>query len=235
MRLSVIIPAWCEAEGIADAVRSARAVGDEVIVADGASPDGTAAIALRAGARLVTSPKGRGAQLHAGAQAAEGEVLLFLHADARLAPGGRAAIERSLEDPRVLGGNFRLRFQPDGAAARLFAYTNHLRRRWLRIYYGDSGIFVRSRAYRALGGFSSLPILEDYELVRRLERLGPTAYLDHVVVVASARRFERTPLATLAGWTLLQMLYSLGVPAPHLARWYADVRGTHPRGERHRP
>jgi rSAM/selenodomain-associated transferase 2 len=225
VRLSVVIPTWREAPLVAEAVRAAARVGDEVVVADAGSPDGTADVAVAAGARVVRSPKGRGAQLHAGALAASGDVLLFLHADARLPPAARAAIDRSLADPRVVGGNFLLRFEPDGAVSRIFAWANDARRRRLRIYYGDSALFVRSSAYSALGGFLPLPILEDYELIRRLERLGPTAYVRDVRVVASARRFAAAPVSTLLGWTVVQGLYSLGVPAEHLARLYRDVRG----------
>lgn len=222
--LSIVIPAWQEAARIAQAVAHARAIGDEVIVADAGSPDGTAAQAAQAGARVVQAPRGRGPQMNAGARAARGDVLLFLHADATIAPNARAAIDEALRDPHVLGGNCRLMFDPPGAAARLFAWANDRRRRWLRIYYGDSALFLRREAYDRLGGFAPLPLFEDYDLVRRLERLGRTAYLRHVEVRASARRFEAAPLRTLALWTVLQALYSLGVPAGRLARLYADRR-----------
>jgi len=222
--LSAVIPTWCEVAMVERAVRAAHAVADEVLVADAASPDGTAAAARRAGARVLQAPRGRGAQLHAGALAARGDALLFLHADARVPPEARDAIERALADPRVVGGNFLLRFDPPGRAARTLAALNDLRRLWLGIYYGDSAIFVRRAVYERIGGFSPMPILEDYELVRRLERAGPTAYVRDVVVTASARRFEGALLPTLATWTALQLLYSLGVSAECLARFYADVR-----------
>ena len=221
--ISVIIPTWCEEALVASAVKAALALGDEVIVADGGSPDGTAAAARGAGARVVTAHGGRGPQLHAGACSARGDILLFLHADARLPPGARRAIHEALGGKEsILGGNFRLEFVPASFAARLFTWANDARRRWLRIYYGDSAIFVRRATYEALGGFRTLPILEDYELVRRLERAGRTVYVRHVTVEASARRFERAPLRTLAIWTMLQVLYSAFGVSPHrLARFYA--------------
>lgn len=225
MRLSVVIPTWCERDAIEGAVACAAAVGDEVVVADAASPDGTATAAEAAGARVVVAPRGRGAQLRAGAAAATGDVLLFLHADARLAPGARAAVERALADEAVVGGNFLLRFEPPGAAAALFSVANDLRRRLLGIYYGDSAIFVRRVVYERLGGFDDAPLFEDYALVRRLEREGRTTYVRDVTVRASARRFARAPVRTLAVWTALQVAYSAGAPPARLARWYADVRG----------
>jgi rSAM/selenodomain-associated transferase 2 len=230
--LSVIIPTWREAPRIARAVAAARAIGDEVIVADAASPDATAELAQRAGARVVIANKGRGEQLHAGALAARCETLLFIHADAHLPESARAAIARELASEQVQGGNFYLRFTPETRAARFFTVANHLRRRWLRVYYGDSALFIRRSAYQELGGFPALPVFEDYELVRRLERkhsrARPTAYIRDVEVSVSARRFEHAPLRTLVLWGALQLLYSAGVPAARLAALYRDLRPNEP-------
>jgi rSAM/selenodomain-associated transferase 2 len=224
MRLSVVIPAWNEASTIAEAVGCARAFADEVVVVDAHSPDGTCAVAQAAGATVLQAPRGRGLQLCAGASAAKGDVLLFLHADGWLPPDARGAIAEALGDPRVLGGNFRLRFDGRGWATSVFSWLNDLRRRWLRIYYGDSAIFVRREVYQALGGFRPIPLLEDYEFVRRLERRGQTAYVRQVVVRASARRFARRPLWTVLVWVLVQSLYSAGVAPARLARLYSDLR-----------
>lgn len=225
MRLSIVIPVWCESARIQTCVRAARAIADEVVVVDANSPDDTARLAREAGARVVQSAaKGRGAQLHAGALAASGDVLLFLHADAMLGAEARAALERALALPHVVGGNFFLRFEPEQGYARLFTWLNHVRRRWLRIYYGDSALFVRSRTYAALGGFRELPILEDYELIRRLERFGTTRYIREVEVRVSARRFASAPVRTLLVWISVQALYSCGVPAERLHALYRDVR-----------
>jgi rSAM/selenodomain-associated transferase 2 len=222
--LSIIIPTWQEAASIADAVAEARAIGDEVIVVDGGSPDGTASLAAHAGACVVTASKGRGVQLHAGAHAAGGDVLLFLHADARLPHAARGAIEQALREPQLQAGNFRLRFIPDSRIARALSMCNDLRRRLLRIYYGDSALFVRAAAYRRLGGFQPWTIMEDYEFIRRLERCSRTAYIRDVEVLVDARRFEARPLDALFRWALIQGLYSAGVPADALAHIYRDIR-----------
>ncbi len=223
--VSVIIPTWCEVDCIADVVARARAIGDEVIVADADSDDGTAAAARAAGAIIVRSVKGRGPQLNAGAAIARGEVLLFLHADTQLEARARDAIRSAVTDPSVVGGNFYLRFEGAGRWARFFTTVNDVRRRWLRIYYGDSAIFVRRSAYEKLGGFPSIPLFEDYALVRLLEREGHTAYIRDVVIVASARRFERAPMKTLFVWIVLQALYMTGVSPHRLARLYAAGDG----------
>lgn len=220
MRLSAIIPTWCEAGYIADAVTAARAVADEVLVVDGGSSDSTRREAEAAGARVIVAARGRGTQLNMGASAAGGDAFLFLHADARLPSEARRALDLALMDTRVVGGNFRIRFVPDTFWARTFSTANDMRRRFMRIYYGDSAVFVRRESYEALGGFPSVPLFEDYELVRGLERLGPTAYLRDVTVEVSARRFQDRPLRTLALWGSIQALYSLGVPAARLACLY---------------
>jgi rSAM/selenodomain-associated transferase 2 len=224
LRLSAVIPTWQERLWIEDAVRSAAAWADEVVVADAISPDGTGELARRAGARVLTTQKGRGAQLDAGARAAIGDVLVFLHADARLDPQARVAIARALADPLTTGGNFKLRFAPRSSWADFFGWANDVRRRLLGIYYGDSAMFLRKSSYLALGGFRQQPILEDYDLARRLERHGRTHYVTDVEVVVSARRFAERPLRTLACWALIQTAYSAGVSPARLARLYADVR-----------
>lgn len=224
MRLSAIIPTFQEAAPIAEAVRSCRAIADEVIVADGGSTDGTLAAATAASATVITAPRGRGPQLNAGARAATGDVLLFVHADSRLPAAARAAIQSALADPRIVGGNFKLRFVPSTPAGEFYGWANHVRRRWLRIYYGDSCLFVRRHVFDELGGYRDIPLFEDHEFVRRLERSGPTHYETNVVTETSSRRFAARPLQTLALWGALQLAYGLGVSPHRLARWYAAAR-----------
>jgi rSAM/selenodomain-associated transferase 2 len=222
--LSAIIPTWCEASRIASTVAACASFADEVIVADAASPDGTAHHARMAGARVVLAPRGRGVQLNAGAREARGGALVFVHADTHLPERARAAIRSALSRPDVLGGNFKLRFVPDTPLARALGWGNHLRRVLLRMYYGDSAIFVRRSAFERLGGFRDYALFEDHDFVRRLEQLGATHYETSIEARASTRRFARRPLRTLAVWTGLQLLYSCGVEPSTLARLYRDAR-----------
>ncbi|MEE9277864.1 MAG: TIGR04283 family arsenosugar biosynthesis glycosyltransferase [Dehalococcoidia bacterium] len=223
IRLSVVIPTLSEAETVAGAVASALAAGaDEVIVADGGSSDGTAQIAAQAGARVVQGPRGRGLQLNAGARVASGDALCFLHADVRLSPRAGAAIRDALQDRAVVGGNFRVRFG-ETAHGRFLAAFYHVIRQ-LRIYYGDSAIFCRAAAFRAVGGFPPHPLMEDLALVHRLYRLGRMAYLDEVVL-ASPRRWERGGIPQAwASWLVIQALYFLHVPPKRLALLYRQIR-----------
>jgi rSAM/selenodomain-associated transferase 2 len=224
--ISIIIPALDEAEAIGETLDAAARVGDgvEVIVVDGGSADGTAEVARSHGARVVTSARGRGAQMHAGALAARGEVLWFLHADT-LAPSDAAScIGRALADPRAVGGNFRIRFDGDSGAARFLTWL-YPRLRLLGLAYGDSGFFVRRAAYERAGGFKPFPVFEDLDLLRALWRQGHFVQAEGCVVTSS-RRFEGRSFAlTFARWSLLQCLYWLGVSPHTLARIYAHIRG----------
>ena len=223
--LSVIIPTLDEARSIGqtlDAVMGARGV-VEVIVVDGGSADATAEVVRGRGARLVTSARGRGAQMHAGAVAARGVALWFLHADTRPSAVCAGQIAEALRDPEVAAGNFSVRFDGNGRAARFLTWL-YPRLRLLGLCYGDSGIFVRREAYQRVGGFRPFPIFEDLDLVRRLRKTGRVVYLPGVVTTSS-RRFEGRSFAlTFARWSFMQTLYWLGVSPRTLGRMYAPVR-----------
>jgi rSAM/selenodomain-associated transferase 2 len=227
MLVSIIIPTLDEAGSIAAMLAALTRLpgAPEVIVVDGGSRDDTCAIARACGARVITSARGRGTQLHAGACAARGDALWFLHADT-LPPA--AAIERITsalaQDPQTVGGNFTIRFDGDDRAARFLTWL-YPRLRRLGLAYGDSGFFVRRAVYEQCGGFQSFPIFEDLDLLRRLWRHGRFVHLD-AQVVTSARRFAgRSFIRTFTRWSILQGLYWLGVHPRHFGRLYAPIRG----------
>ena len=225
--ISVVVPVLNEARRLPALLdRLAReTAAHEVIVVDGGSQDGSAEIARHKGARLLRSAAGRGRQLCAGAAAARGETLLFLHADSRFPAGGLARIAEVLErDPECPGGNFRLLFDGDTPFSRwLTGFYAWIRARGF--YYGDSAVFVRRRVYRALGGMRPIELMEDYDFVRRLERFGPTRCIEEPPLVTSSRRFEgRRPIAIVWGWLEIHALYHLGVSPRVLARRYEAQR-----------
>ncbi len=193
----------------------------EVIVADGGSSDGTAARARAhaAAPQVLDVPGGRAAQLNAAAAAATGERLAFLHADSRLPLDAHASIARS----PARAGNFALRFDGTGPFAWTLARVYALQRRF-GLYYGDSTVWCERVLFAELGGFRELEIMDDYDLVRRLERATDTACLPGPAMT-SARRWEQMGVArTVVAWTVIRWLYLLGVPPRRLAGLYRRVR-----------
>lgn len=219
-RLSVIIPTLNAATEIPSALAMLGGVG-EAVVADGGSRDDTVAIARAAGARVVVAARGRGSQLAAGADAASGEWLLFLHADCRLAEGWREAVASFMAAPGGAGqaGYFEFALDDDAAAARRLERLVAWRCRVLALPYGDQGLLISRTVYDLIGGFRPLPLMEDVDLVRRLgrRRLAPLG----VPLYASARRYHRDGYLGRKLRNLLCLsLYFSGVPPRHIARLY---------------
>jgi len=225
-KLSAILPALDAAASLPAtlaALDEGRAAGllHEILLADGGSRDATRDIAAANGVRLLTAPRGRGTQLAAGAAMATGEWLLFLHADTRLAPGWSRCVARYLAEPdsAARAGYFRLALDDAGPAARRLERIVALRCRWLGLPYGDQGLLIARALYDAVGGFRSLPLMEDVDLVRRLGRRRLVA-LDAVATTSAVRYrsgYARRMLRNLGCLTL----YYLGVPPHLIARLYA--------------
>jgi len=222
-RLSIVIPALEEAAALARIV-PALVAGEpaaEVIVADGGSADDSRAVVARVpSVRWVPAPRGRARQMNAGARAARGEVLLFLHADTVLPAGAGAAIQAALADPGVVGGRFDVRLDSRRPLLALVGWLMNRRSRLTGICTGDQGIFVRRAVFETLGGFPDIPLMEDVELSRRLKRQGRLVAL-RLRVVTSARKWEREGVVRtiLLMWTL-RLLYALGVSPARLHRCY---------------
>ena len=225
MRVSVVIPTLEEASELPAALDHLAGLdGDlEVIVADGGSRDGTVQVAARhpRADAVVEVPRGSGRaqQLNAGATRSSGDVLVFLHADSRLPAGATGALAATDAD----GGNFALRFDGDDGLSRLLGRVYALQRR-VGIYYGDSSLWVRRGVFERLGGFRELPIMDDYDFVRRLERTVATVCLPGPATT-SARRWRRQGVVrTLASWMIIRWLFVAGVSPRRLARLYRMVR-----------
>ncbi len=225
MRLSIVIPALNEAAAIARALDRARdPTVHERIVVDGGSADGTPEVARLHADRVLCSERGRAAQMNAGAAAATGDVLLFLHADTLLPRGFAAAIERALRDPAVVGGRFDVELQPSTPLLRLTAALINLRSRVSRISTGEQAIFVRRSVFEAIGGFPRLPLMEDVAFSRSLKRAGKVACLREKVVTSSRRWLADGVVRTILLMWTLRFLFFAGVSAERLCRWYPDRR-----------
>lgn len=224
MRVSVIIPALDEGAVIGEAVSNALHTGaDEVIVADGGSRDQTVALAEQAGAVVIEAPRGRASQQNAGAARASGHALVFLHADTRLP--GRAAlrVRQALDPPDVLFGAFAYTALGAGGWDRVLTVGGRARCALSRHPYGDQAIFVKKRAFKAINGFPDMPIMEDWELVRRLRLLGRAALLSDPAITSSAS-FAQHGFARTAALNLLAIIgYQLGLEPRRLSIWRGHV------------
>ena len=221
--LSLVIPTLDAAHALAGtlAALASEVSGIEIVVADGGSADGTSGVAAVAGAKVLMAPKGRGPQLRAGAEAASGEWLLFLHADTRLAPGWLTVAETFMAAP----GNaqraavFRLTLDDGDPRARRIEKGAAWRGRVLGLAYGDQGLLISRRFYWALGGHPAIPLMEDVALIRRIGRKR-LAILDHAAITSAARYRRDGWLLRPARNVALVTLYFLGVPPRLLARLY---------------
>nr|WP_209772298.1 TIGR04283 family arsenosugar biosynthesis glycosyltransferase [Azospirillum rugosum] len=221
MSLAVVIPTLNAALTLGATLASLEGGVRRLVVADGGSDDGTRDFARAVGALVVESPRGRGAQLAAGAAAVTEDWILFLHADTRLGAGWRPAVERFAADPENAGraGYFRLRFDTPHPAARRVERLAGWRARTLGLPYGDQGLLITRAFYESLGGFRPLPLMEDVEFVRRI---GATRLRELPVdAVTSAARYERDgwwarPMRNLACLSL----YAAGVSPRIIMRLY---------------
>jgi rSAM/selenodomain-associated transferase 2 len=173
-QLSVIIPTLNEVATVPVLMEQLRASAlvKEIVIVDGGSSDDSVAIARTAGARVIATARGRGIQLAAGAGAAAGDWLLFLHADCRLSPDWGTAAAAFLMAPERAGraGYFDFALDDAAPAARRLERIVAWRCRVLALPYGDQGLLIARSLYRAVGGFAPLPLMEDVDLVRRLGR-----------------------------------------------------------------
>ncbi len=227
-RVSVVMPVLNEDSRIVRQMESILAVPGvhEVIVVDGGSRDRTLDLVRGTpSVTLLVAPKGRASQMNAGAQAATGDVLLFLHADVRLPLDGMHWVAEALSDPQVIAGAFRTWTVSEGSRTWLapLLHLADLRSRYTSLPYGDQALFVRAEVFRQLGGFPEQPLMEDLEFSRRLRRLGSVRTVPATVQV-SGRRFLSRPLYYALLVNIFPLLYRLGMPPRVLATLYADPR-----------
>jgi rSAM/selenodomain-associated transferase 2 len=222
MTVSIIVPVLDEAadiEATLTALAPYRTRGCELIVVDGGSRDGTIALANPLSDRVLTAPRGRAAQMNAGAAAARGDVLLFLHADTKLPANADALICDGLAQSGRIWGRFDVRFDQGGVMP-LIAIMMNLRSRLTCVATGDQAIFVTRAAFNAVGGFPVQPLMEDIAFSSRIRRVGCPEYI-RARVTTSARRWQTQGiLRTIFLMWRLRLAYFLGADPVHLARQY---------------
>lgn len=220
------MPVLNEAKALRETLKALRLTpGEELIVVDGGSTDGTVSIAREFTDAVLETRQGRGLQMHLGAERAGGGILLFLHADCLLPPGAFGAVRAALAGPGVSAGAFDLGIRHPSLCFRVVELGANLRSRLTRVAYGDQGLFMLAETYRRVGGFRDMPLMEDIEIGGRLKRAGKMAFL-RPPIMASARRWltEGVVRATLRDWRLALSYALLKTPPERLARHYRDVR-----------
>jgi rSAM/selenodomain-associated transferase 2 len=224
--ISIIVPVLDEAAGIEaalEALQPLRARGHEVIVVDGGSHDATIRLVGDTADRIVQAPRGRAQQMNAGAQAASGDVLLFLHADTRLPQDADRLVLDGLRETQRCWGRFDVRIDSARPLLRLVSAMMNRRSRLTGICTGDQAIFVMADIFARVGGYGSVALMEDIGLSSRLRRYGAPLAI-RAAVVTSARRWERNGvLRTIGLMWWLRLCYFFGASPARLARTY-DAR-----------
>jgi rSAM/selenodomain-associated transferase 2 len=222
IQLSIIIPVLNEGAIAGDYLgQFPYGEGIEVLIVDGGSGDHTVALCQQFPVRVLISPvAGRAQQMNFGAQQAQGDVVLFLHLDSRLPPNFLTLITQTLADPNVIAGAFPLTIALPGWRYRCLEKAILWRSQVWQLPYGDQGLFMGRKTFNDLGGFADLPLMEDYELVQRLKRLGLVA-IAPAAVITSGRRWQKLGLikTTLINQAIV-LGYHLGIDPNILARWY---------------
>lgn len=194
----------------------------ELIIVDGGSTDGSIHIAEKYG-KVIKSEQGRAKQLNAGAAAATGEILIFLHADVWLEQGAGKAVESALLSGYV-GGGFLQKIDGHSILYRIIEKTADMRGKYLKVFYGDSGIYVKRTDFERIGGFPEVPIMEEIGFSKALRKLGKTKMVKPRIHI-SARRWEANGIVrtTTINW-LITFLYFLGFSLERLAKLYRNIR-----------
>jgi rSAM/selenodomain-associated transferase 2 len=218
--ISVIIPTFGEADRVQGLVRALFAQGfDEIIVADASDDEATCKAAAAIGAiSLSNLARGRGRQMRAGAMAANGDILFFLHADSIVPAAAYAAIKDCLSNNDNVAGCFRLAFDRRHPLLDVYSWCSRLNVRVTT--YGDQGLFVSKAIYDQIGGFADIDLMEDFEIQSRLRPLGRFVKLP-LEIITSARRFVKFGIAAQQMLNIMIVIaYLCGVPPNRLARWY---------------
>ncbi|MEP6677999.1 MAG: TIGR04283 family arsenosugar biosynthesis glycosyltransferase [Betaproteobacteria bacterium] len=227
MKISVVLPFLDEAQALpATLAHLARAAAHhrdvEVLAVDGGSSDASRAILARhPTVRVVEAPRGRARQMNAGAAAARGDVLLFLHADTALPHDALRAIAAAAAAPGFVYGGFHHRFSGADWRLALISRLHNYRCRKARTFYGDQALFVARKEFERAGGFPEQEI-EDIALCQRLRERGPPAFLD-ATVVTSSRKFEHMGVWRSFG-RVIAILVCLRLGRPPPRAFFADIR-----------
>jgi rSAM/selenodomain-associated transferase 2 len=224
-QISVIIPTLNEAGNIKAAIASTqKSANIEIIVVDGGSSDDTVEIAQSLEVKVISSSPGRAVQMNAGAAVASGEILLFLHADTRLGVGFDIQIRQVLSLPGIVAGAFDLQIDASPFVFRLVEWGVKWRSRFFQMPYGDQAIFLTKKIFQEISGFPELPIMEDFELIRRLHSQGRIVIINTPVTTSARRWLQKGVFKTTLLNQIIIIAYLLGVSPNRIRSWYRQEK-----------
>ncbi len=223
--ISIIIPVLNEEKTIEKLLVQINELKEdkEIIVVDGGSRDRTSSIASRY-AKVIHSQKGRANQMNAGVKKASGDILWFIHSDSMINGHALDDIEKTIE-AGYIGGGFSLYFYDfDSILMRYIAKTSNWRAKYIGLFFGDQGLFVKRHIFQQVGGYPLIEIMEDWELAMRLKRVDKMKLLGSLIGTSGRRFKKKGVFKTLLFMHKIKFLYMIGVPPDKLSEMYREVR-----------
>ncbi|MCX7884827.1 MAG: TIGR04283 family arsenosugar biosynthesis glycosyltransferase [Caloramator sp.] len=223
--VSIIIPVLNEEKNIEKILLQLGKlkISKEIIVVDGGSTDNTALVASKY-AKVISSKKGRAKQMNYGAAISKGDILWFLHCDSKISESSLESIEKAI-DKGYDGGCFSLYFYDYSSPfLKYISYTSNLRAKYLKLYFGDQGIFIKKNIFEKIGGYPDIPLMEDWELSMRLKKSTKTIVLKNKIGTSARRFVEGGIFKTFLLMQYIKLLYILKFPIEKIASIYKDIR-----------
>jgi rSAM/selenodomain-associated transferase 2 len=226
IKISVIVPVLNEEKDLNRCLSAlVLSANEELIVVDGGSADTTVSISREYTDKVISSKRGRGTQMNAGAETSVGDILLFLHADCVLPEGAFGVVREILSDQGVAAGGFRLSIEHPGLMFRIIERGANLRSALTRLVYGDQGLFMRKETFIKLDGFKEIPLMEDVEISQRLKRMGKIVFVNPPIRTLPRRWLTEGPVyATLRDWAIAMAYTVFKVRPEKLIKHYEDIR-----------
>ncbi|AKG24856.1 TIGR04283 family arsenosugar biosynthesis glycosyltransferase [Calothrix sp. 336/3] len=220
-KISVIIPTLNESVNIASTLSAIPIRHDiEVIIVDGGSTDNTVEITRQFSIKLIDSLPGRSEQMNRGATVATGEILLFLHGDTRLPSNFENMVRDAIQKPGVVAGAFTLQIDDNAPSLRWVEKGVKWRSRLFQLPYGDQAIFLTKETFEKIGGFPRIPIMEDFELIQRLKKIGKITIISASVITSPRRWLKKGIWQTTLINQIVIIAYYLGISPDRIRDWY---------------
>jgi rSAM/selenodomain-associated transferase 2 len=221
LQTTIIIPVLNEAGHLATQLQALQDLRGQcqLVLVDGGSDDDSVHIAERKVDKLVSSPKGRAKQMNAGAEVADGDIFLFLHADTSLPDSALNDMAQAIAEGHHWG-RFDVAFDAHQAIFKVIAFMMNHRSRITGIATGDQGLFVTKQAFQAIGGFPDIALMEDIAISKQLNKLGKPACLKAKVVTSARRWQQHGVIRTILLMWYLRLAYFFGADPDDLARIY---------------